>query len=36
MASKKIVNTENLETLGAKRLATLLMEGEKGAHVEKG
>ena len=26
MASKKIVNTENLETLGAKRLATLLME----------
>jgi hypothetical protein len=26
MASKKIVNAENLETLGAKRLATLLME----------
>jgi len=36
MASKKIVNAENLETLGAKRLATLLMEAaERDAGIKR-
>ena len=36
MASKKIVNAENLETLGANRLATLLMEAaERDAGIKR-